>query len=93
MLEIIEKAIRHYGRTSQQIKAVEELSELQTAVLKALDGRPDFASIAEEIADVEIMLAQLKKIFFLDEEKISTIKAEKILRLKSRMEMEEGLQK
>ena len=92
MLEIIEKAIRHYGRNHQQIKAVEELNELQNAVLKAIDGRPDFLNIAEEIADVEIMLAQLKRIFFLDEEKIKTIKAEKILRLKSRMETEEGLQ-
>lgn len=82
MKEIIEKAIRHYGRQHQQIKAAEELGELQTAILKGLDGRLDFNNLMEEIADVEIVLAQLKRIHFIDPDKLETIKIEKLLRLK-----------
>lgn len=93
MIEILEKAIRHYGRQHQQIKAVEELSELQVALLKCLDGRCNINNIEEEIADVEIMLIQLKKMFAIDPNKLETIKAGKILRLKSRMDGEVGLQK
>ena len=92
MIEILEKAIRHYGRQHQQIKAVEELSELQVAILKCLDGRCNISNIREEIADVEIMLEQLKKIYAINPEELKTIKAGKILRLKSRMEVEVGLQ-
>lgn len=92
MIEILEKAIRHYGRPHQQIKAVEELAELQTAILKSLDGRCDMKNIVEEIADVEIMLVQLKKMFLIKPEELDLIKAEKILRLKRRMELEKGLQ-
>lgn len=92
MKEIIEKAIRHYGRQHQQIKAAEELGELQTAILKGLDGRLDFNNLMEEIADVEIVLAQLKRIHFIDPDKLETIKIEKLLRLKNRMEVEDGLQ-
>lgn len=93
MIEILEKAIRHYGRQHQQIKAVEELGELQGAILKCLDGRCDYQNIKEEIADVEIMLVQLKKIYAVSPDELETIKAGKILRLKSRMSGEVGLQK
>lgn len=92
MISILEKAIRYYGRQHQQTKAVEELAELQTAILKSLDGRCDMKNIVEEIADVEIMLAQLKKMFLIKPEELDLIKAEKILRLKRRMELEKGLQ-
>lgn len=92
MISILEKAIRHYGRQHQQTKAVEELAELQTAILKSLDGRCDMKNIVEEIADVEIMLVQLKKMFLIKPEELDLIKAEKILRLKRRMEVEKGLQ-
>lgn len=92
MISILKKAIRHYGRQHQQTKAVEELAELQTAILKSLDGRCDMKNIVEEIADVEIMLVQLKKMFLIKPEELDLIKTEKILRLKRRMEVEKGLQ-
>lgn len=92
MIEILESAIRHYGRQHQQIKAVEELGELQVAILKCLDGRCDYQNIKEEIADVEIMLVQLKKIYAVSPDELETIKAGKILRLKRRMSGEVGLQ-
>lgn len=93
MTEILQQAIRHYGRQHQQTKAVEELGELQQAILKCLDGRCDLNNLTEEIADVEIVLEQIKMMFPINEETLKTIKARKILRLKSRMDSEVGLQK
>ena len=57
--KILRETIAHYGRGPQQLKAIEELSELIQALAKADD--PD--NIAEEMADVRIMLDQLELIF------------------------------
>lgn len=57
--QILRAAIAHYGRGTQQLKAIEELSELIQALAKADD--PD--NIAEEMADVRIMLDQMEIIF------------------------------
>ena len=57
--KILRAAIAHYGRGPQQLKAIEELSELIQALAKADD--PD--NIAEEMADVRIMLDQLELMF------------------------------
>ena len=55
---VCKKAIDTFGVANQQLKAVEELSELIQAIMKALEG--DKHNVEEEIADVEIMLTQLK---------------------------------
>lgn len=69
-VEVLEKAVKTYGRMHQTIKAAEELSELLVALNKRL-GMPEYEdniseyedNIKEECADVEIMLSQLKIIF------------------------------
>ena len=61
MEEILNKAIEHYGKEHQLGVAQEELSELVTAISHYKRGREH--NVAEEIADVEIMLEQLKLIF------------------------------
>ena len=53
---ILRGAIAHYGCGSQIHKAIEEMSEL----IRALSRMDSQENIAEEMADVEIMLAQLK---------------------------------
>src|SRR3990167_236998 len=56
--EILRRAILDYGKVPQKIKAIEELAEL----IHALSiGNPKM--IAEEMADVSIMLEQLKLIY------------------------------
>ena len=45
----------HYGLEKQKLKAIEEMAELTKALLK-----DDKKNIVEEIADVEIMIVQLK---------------------------------
>jgi phosphoribosyl-ATP pyrophosphohydrolase len=57
-IAILTKAVKHYGIDSQIDKAKEELAELIVALCKG-----DTDSIQEEMADVEIMLAQLKIMF------------------------------
>ncbi len=58
MYEVCEKAIDKYGLEAQALMATEELSELITAICHMLRGRDH--NMPEEIADVEIMLLQLK---------------------------------
>ena len=61
--EIYEQAIKTFGAKHQIVKAVEELSELVTALARYSLGEGDLDNIAEEIADVEVMCEQLTMIF------------------------------
>lgn len=66
--DIYDKAIEKFGTSNQLIVAIEELSELQKAITKILRYKNDesgklIGDIQEEIIDVEIMIAQLKKIY------------------------------
>ena len=54
----IKQIVEHFGTAEQIVKAKEELIELLAAL-----NRNDTDNIIEEIADVEIMLEQLKYIF------------------------------
>ena len=56
---ILVAAMQKYGQSAQQFKAIEELSEL----IRALARCDDPENIAEEMADVRIMLDQLELIF------------------------------
>jgi NTP pyrophosphatase (non-canonical NTP hydrolase) len=56
--EIFIDAIRAFGEKEQEEVAIEECSELIQAITHKHRGREH--NIAEEIADVEIMLEQLK---------------------------------
>ena len=62
---IILDAIQAFGKEHQLFVAVEELSELQKELCKSLRGCGNIWHIAEEVADVEIMLEQLKEIYML----------------------------
>lgn len=57
--KILTGAIKLYGRGPQRDKAIEELSEL----IRALARCDDADNLAEEMADVRIMLDQLEIIF------------------------------
>ena len=58
---VYKEAVQAFGETHQIIKTIEELSELQQALCKFLDGKKH--NVEEEMADVGIMLEQLKLIF------------------------------
>ena len=56
-------AVEKYGLDNQVVVAIEELSELQKELCKALRGNRNNDHIAEEIADVYIVLMQLVQMF------------------------------
>ena len=62
-MNVLDEAINAFGPMSQIIVATEEMSELQKELCKHLRGSDNKDAIAEEIANVEIMLDQLKLIF------------------------------
>lgn len=70
-MALYEQAVEQFGESAQILMAVEEMSELQKALLKYLrfkdheqgDEAEILAAISEERADVEIMLNQLHVIF------------------------------
>lgn len=80
---ILENAIERYGAKAQEGVAQEECAELIQAISKKHRGKPH--NIAEEIADVEIMLEQLKIINSCWKE-VKEIKESKIQRLSYRLQ-------
>lgn len=69
MKEKLLKIIAHYGEQTQVDKAIEECSELIQALIKGRHSNScDISCIVDEIADVEVMLAQLKMMFGCAEE-------------------------
>ena len=68
-----------YGLQSEQL--IEEMAELTIAILHRRRGRTQsLDEIKEEVADVEIMLAQIKYLLDIDEDELSVIKERKIER-------------
>ena len=61
--KIYQDAIDFFGDESQKIMVIEEMSELTKELCKELRHRGEVEHIADELADVEITLAQIKKIY------------------------------
>lgn len=61
--DILEEAIKTYGVESQINMAIEECAELINALEKFRRGRINGLEVITEIADVQIMCAQLEMIF------------------------------
>ncbi len=74
-------AIEFFGVTSQKIMVIEEMSELTKELCKELRDRGD----VEQLADVEITLAQLKSIYNIHQA-VEEHKDFKLRRLVSNME-------
>lgn len=84
--ELINYIILNNGFEKQVLKTVEELGELSHELLKNInDKKENINDIISEIADVEIMIHQIKILYNLDENKIDKIKEYKLLRQKVRI--------
>lgn len=79
--EILEAAIDEWGKENQTIVAIEELSELQKELTKTLRGYDRTDGLIEEMADVYIMLEQIKMLYGIDESMLVKTTAEKLNRL------------
>ncbi len=84
-LQVLQRALDTYGSRAQVVMVFEEMSELQKELCKYLRGRGSFEHIAEEIADVEIMLEQMKMLFFCAND-VRDVRRCKVERLKERLD-------
>ena len=66
---------------------LEEVAELQKEICKLWRGRDNIQAIAEEVADVGIMLDRLKLILDITED-VQQFREKKITRLKERLGVE-----
>ena len=88
--QILDLAIRTYGEDTQIDKALEEMSELTKALLKLRHCEKGYEhqilqdAVDEEMADVEIMMKQLKMIFN-NYERVDRQMVKKIERLERRL--------
>ena len=87
--ELIDQVTFYFGEKNQLIKAIEEMSELQKELCKVV-LTPNLTikatdEVIDELADVEIMCAQLRHIFGISEQ-VDLQKVRKIERLKQRIE-------
>jgi len=87
-LEIFQRALLKWGAPLQFMMAIEECSELIKAVVKYTRSPSPVTiqAVCEEVADVEIMCAQLRVVF--GTEKVDAIKAAKLERLKGMLDKE-----
>ncbi|BDR63980.1 nucleoside triphosphate pyrophosphohydrolase family protein [Clostridium tetani] len=85
--EIYKKAITKYGLYAQIDMVFEEMSELQKELCKFKRGKSNISNIAEEIADVKIMLEQMELAFDI-KDKVKSQKDLKIKRLEERIKGE-----
>ena len=82
---VLSEALDTYGSALQIVVTMEEMSELQKELCKYLRGKYSPASIAEEIADVEIMLEQMKMLFCCADD-VRNERRGKVERLKGRLD-------
>ena len=80
---ILLKCIEFSGVRKQETIVIEEMAELTKAIVKYWRTDEGRASIVEEIADVEIMLDQLKLIHDIQEWELNAVRDQKINRLKA----------
>ncbi|MBQ0103977.1 MAG: hypothetical protein KBS99_07390 [Prevotellaceae bacterium] len=84
---IISTALHGYGAENQKVKCIEELSELQKEICKDLIGQGSRFHVAEEIADTEILLAQMKVHYGIAKD-VDAIKAQKLKQLAQKLNLE-----
>lgn len=89
-INVMIDALEYYGNNSQVDIAIEEMSELIKELLKNRRGEENRSMIADEIADVYIMLEQLKFIFGINETELKVNAEFKIQRLKNRIGGNDG---
>lgn len=84
------RAIARYGAERQIIKAIEEIGELLEEIARYKGGAANRWELMDEMADVTIMLEQMRLIAEIDPAELEDRIAYKLGRLVGRMEREEN---
>lgn len=87
-IDILQWAITKYGEDAQMKMVLEEMSELQKEICKRWRGKDNLDAIAEEVADLEIMLDQVKLMLDIQVH-VQQRRSEKLFRLQKRLEGKE----
>ena len=90
-MDILEKAIKHYGTKNQLAQSIEELAELIVAINKCLRYKDDIEArnnLVEEVEDTLIMIDQLKIIMDIKDYELECYRQYKLERLERRIENE-----
>ena len=82
--DVYGRAVTYYGESSRLLLTIEEMSELIKELCKELRDRGNIENIAEEVADVEITLSQIKMIYDI-EDAVSKQRDYKLNRFANRM--------
>jgi len=65
--ELYKNALNIFGVVQQMVVTMEEMSELTKELSKFIRNKGDVTHICEEIADVEVMLEQMKLLFDIED--------------------------
>ena len=87
--ELYRIALSTYGAQAQTMMVMEEMAELQKELCKHARGKENRAQIAEEIADVQIMLEQMELLHDCAG-LVAGFKAQKLDRLEKRLRGVDG---
>lgn len=82
--DVLDYALRSFGGQKQIKKTMEEFAELQKELCKYNGGAEDREHIAEEIADVRIMLDQMAMLFDVERDELEW-REQKLERLAGRL--------
>lgn len=85
--ELYKRMLDKFGDL-QMVVAVEELSELQKEVCKAMRGKFNKEHLVEEIADVKIMIDQIMLHYAIQESEVQQVIDEKLKRTEERFKGE-----
>ncbi|MDR3126283.1 MAG: hypothetical protein LBT92_01465 [Rickettsiales bacterium] len=81
-IAVLDRARALWGEESQVMLALEEMAELSKELLKNVNrNRDNVREIAAEIADVYVVLEELKRVYAISDGEISELIKEKIDRL------------
>ncbi len=84
--DLYERALRVWGKQPQMLQVIEEMSELIKEILKNVNRNKDnLNELIEETADVEIMLAQLKCCYQI-EQQVADYKIGKLAKIERRLD-------
>lgn len=87
--QVFKQSIEIYGKEAQSRQAMEECAELIQAINKCLrypNKEECKNNLVEEIADVEIMLHQLKVMFNVSDDEVFKVKIQKAKEEQERLE-------
>lgn len=85
-IPVLKKAICKYGKQAQLDVAVEEMAELTKEIIKSKRGASNYHQIVEELADVYIMMTQIKLIYGIYDEELINAMDLKIALLEKRLQ-------